>query len=305
MRAIALFLAALSALAQEPPLFKSSVALVHLDAEVTAPDGRILTGFTKPDFRVFDEGKEQPIVHFSAGEDPLDLILLFDISGSMRPKVQEVAAAAKEGVQELRQGDRVSVMVFNSRSTVLSPFTEDLEAVQRTIQQDVLNTRFGGATFIQSAAQAAAVRFRSESRTERRRAVLVITDNYGQRTRNEMTVVREYWEADALLTGLIVRSAAIQTLNTVAVIMNPARLALQVGVKGIAEKTGGDFIRGEDAGASFQEAMRRIRTRYSLYYPLPDVKPGARRTIRVELTPAAAKLHPKSRVRARTGYIAK
>jgi VWFA-related protein len=305
MRAIALFLAALSALAQEPPVFKSSVALVHLDAEVTAPDGRILTGFTQQDFRVFDEGKEQPIVHFSAGEDPLDLILLFDVSGSMRPKVQEVAAAAREGVQELRQGDRVSVMVFNSRTTILSPFTEDLQAVQRTIQQEVLNTNFGGATFIQSAAQAAAVRFRSESRTERRRAVLVITDNYGQRTRNEMTVVREYWEADALLTGLIVRSAAIQTLNTVAVIMNPARLALQVGVKGIAEKTGGDFIREDDAGASFQEAMRRIRTRYSLYYPLPEVKPGARRTIRVELTAAAAKLHPKSRVRARTGYIAK
>ena len=32
----------------------------------------------------------------------------------MRPKVQEVAAAAREGVQELRPGDRVSVMVFNT-----------------------------------------------------------------------------------------------------------------------------------------------------------------------------------------------
>ena len=307
MRAIPiLLLAAVSALAQEPPTFQTSVALVHVDAEVTAADGRILAGFTKDDFRVFDDGKEQPIIHFSAGEDPLDLILLFDISGSMRPKVQEVAAAAREGVQELRPGDRVSVMVFNSRSRVVSPFTEDLEAVQRTIQQDVLSIRFGGATFIQSAAQAAARRLRSESRTERRRAVLVITDNYGQRTRNEMTVVREYWEADALLTGLIVRSAAVQTLNTVGMIMNPARLALQVGVKGIAEKTGGDFIRADDAGASFQEAMRRIRTRYSLYYAASRRQARQlRRSIRVELTQAAAKLHPKSRVRARTGYIPK
>ena len=86
-------------------------------------------------------------------------------------------------------------------------------------------------------------------------------------------------------------------------IMNPARLALQVGVKGIAEKTGGDFIRADDASASFQEAMRRIRTRYSLYYALPEGKPGTPHGIRVELTQAAAKLHPKSRVRARTGYI--
>ena len=297
MRAIPVLLLA-SAFAQEPPLFRAKVALVRVDAEVTTPDGRILTGFAKDDFRVFDDRKEQPIVHFSAGDEPLDLIILFDVSGSMRPKVQEVAAAAREGVQELRTGDRVSVMVFNSRSTVISAFTEDLEAVQRTIQQDVLNTRFGGATFIQSATQAAARRFMGESHTERRRAVLVITDNYGQRTRNEMTVVRDYWEADALLTALVVRSAAVETLNTVGIIMNPARLALQVGVKGIAERTGGDFIRADNAGTSFQEAMRRIRTRYSLYYPLPDAKPGSHRSIRVEL-----KRDSKSRVRARTGYI--
>ena len=29
--------------------------------------------------------------------------------------------------------------------------------------------------------------------------------------------------------------------------------------------------------------MRRIRTRYSIYYPLPESKPGAHRSIRVEL----------------------
>ena len=150
MRALAsLAFLASCAIAQEPPLFQTGVALVHVDAEVAAPDGRILTGFTRDDFRVFDNGKEQRVVHFSAGDEPLDLIILFDISGSMRPKVRDVAAAAREGVQELRPGDRVSVMVFNSRTSVVSSFTEDLEAVQRTIQQDVLNTRFGGAALME------------------------------------------------------------------------------------------------------------------------------------------------------------
>ena len=106
MRAIPiLLLAAVSVLAQEPPTFRTNVALVHVDAEVTAADGRILTGFTKDDFRVFDDRKEQPIIHFSGGEEPLDLILLFDISGSMRPEVQKVAAAARE---ESRSCDRAT-----------------------------------------------------------------------------------------------------------------------------------------------------------------------------------------------------
>src|SRR5215831_15855216 len=81
---IILGLAVWVAFSQESPTFRTGVALVQVDAEVTAADGRTLTGFHKEDFRVFDEGAEQPIVQFSWAEEPLDLILLFDISGSMR-----------------------------------------------------------------------------------------------------------------------------------------------------------------------------------------------------------------------------
>src|SRR5258708_7578946 len=135
---IALLLASALALAQDDVTFRSGVALVHIDAEVTSSDGSILTGLTKADFRVLDDRKEQTILHFSAEEEPLDLILLFDISGSMHAVVQGVATAAREGLRELRQGDRVSVMVFNTRARVIAPFTEDLDAVDRTIQNDVL-----------------------------------------------------------------------------------------------------------------------------------------------------------------------
>jgi VWFA-related protein len=294
---------AAAALAQEPAVFKTAVSLVHLDAEVTAPDGRVLDGFTRDDFRIFDEGKPQPITHFSAGEEALDLILLFDVSGSMKPKIQEVAAAARQGVEELRKGDRVSVVVFNTHTRVIAPFTEDLEAVQRSIQQDVLALPFGGGTFIQSAVSDSARTLMAQPRTARRRAVLVITDNMGQRTRRESTVVTELWEADALLTGLIVRSELVQTLHRINTSTHPYMLGLEAGVKGIAGKTGGDFIHAGDAGQAFQESMRRIRQRYSLYYAMPDAKPGVHRAIRVELTGDAARRYPKSKVRTRTGYV--
>ena len=303
MRLTALLLIAGGVYAQESAVFRADVSLVHVDAEVAAEDGRILTGFAKSDFRVFDEGREAPILQFSAGDEALDLILLFDVSGSMRPKVQEVAAAAREGVQELRPGDRVAVMVFNNQSRVLMRFTDDLAAVQRSIQEDVLGMSFGGGTFIQSAVSDAAKRLMRQPRNERRRAVLIITDDYGQRTRKESTVVRELWEADALLTGLIVRSKAVQTVRAISTIMHPYLMGLQVGVRGITEKTGGDFIQAGEPGAGFQEAMRRIRSRYSLYYAMPEGKPGSRRLLHVELSAEAAKRYPRAKVRARTGYM--
>jgi VWFA-related protein len=296
-------LAASLVCAQDPVTFHAGVSLVHVDAEVLGEDGRILTGFHKEDFRVFDERKEQPILQFAAEEQPLDLILLFDISGSMRGVVQEVANAAHQGLHELQSGDRVCVMVFNSGSREIAPFTEDLDAVDRTIQNDVLGLNFGGGTLIQAAVSDAAMRFRREPHTERRRAVLIITDNMGRRTRREASVVEEFWESDAILSGLIVRNPAYQAMRTVGIILGPQNLAMEAGMKGIAEKTGGDSLTANEPGSAFAEAMRRIRTRYSLYYALPEGKPGATRTIRVELTAAAAQRSPKSRVRARSGYV--
>jgi VWFA-related protein len=302
-RIVAILWAATLAYAQDPVTFRAGVSLVHVDAEVLGEDGRILTGFHKEDFRVFDERKEQPILQFAAEEQALDLILLFDISGSMRGVVQRVADAARQGLHELRPGDRVCVMVFNSSSREIAPFNEDLDAVDRTIQNDVLGLNFGGGTLIQAAVSDAAMRFRREPHTERRRAVLIITDNMGRRTRREASVVEEFWESDAILSGLIVRNPAYQAMRTVGIINSPLNLAMEAGMKGIAEKTGGDSLTANEPGTAFEEAMRRIRTRYSLYYALPEAKPGATRSIRVELTPAAAQRSPKSRVRARSGYV--
>ncbi len=300
MRVLALFALAAAAFAGDDVVFRSDVALVHVEAAVTAADGRILTGFGKDDFRVFDEGKEQSILHFSAEDEPLDLILLFDVSGSMSVVVEGVSHAAGEGLHELRQGDRVCVMVFNSRSRVLAPFTEDLDAVEWIIRERVLGGRFGGGTLIQEAVDDAALKLMKEKKTQRRRAVLIITDNMGMRTRREESVVHDFWEADAILSGLIVSNPKFQRVHPAGMILN---LAMGAGMKGIAQKSGGDAIQSDNAGTAFQESMHRIRSRYSLYYALPKGKAGSVRSVKVELAPDAAKQNPKSHVRARTGYV--
>jgi VWFA-related protein len=217
--------------------------------------------------------------------------------------VQQVASAAHEGVQELRPGDRVAIMTFNTKTRTVLPFTDDMELVQRSIREDILSLHFSGGTLIQNAVFDAAKRFLHEPRTERRRAVLIITDDMGQRTRRESTVVTELWEADALLTGLIVRGGTTYTVQRINRIAHPYLIPMQAGVRGIAEKTGGDFIQASDPAAGFPESMRRIRTRYSLYYPMPEGKPGTRHAVRVELAAACLAKHPNARVRARTGYL--
>lgn len=289
------------AAAQDAAVFKAGVSLVHVDAEVT--DGtRLLSGFQKDDFRVLDDGKPQPILYFSRDEMPLDLILLFDVSGSMRPKLEKLATSAHAALAQLRSGDRVAVMTFTTKTVVAGPFTDDMQAVERAINEKVLGKARGG-TFILKAVANAAAYFRQENRTDRRRAVLIVTDNHGQISGRKNAVVRELWEADALLSGLELRSAGENVLLGARWALSPQTAWIQMeSMTGVVEKTGGDLMKGRDPGSDFEEMIRRIRQRYTLVYAQPPGKPGEERKIKVELAEGARKVNPQARVRARDGY---
>jgi hypothetical protein len=142
-----------------------------------------------------------------------------------------------------------------------------------------------------------------EPRTERRRAVLILTDNYGQRSRRVSTVVHHLWEADAVLSGLIIRSSGETAVKTAMMVSSPLTILLQEGMTPVAEQTGGDTIKADDAGDALRDTMRRIRLRYSLYYAMPQGNPGEQRHVKVELSPEAMSRYPAARVRARKGYL--
>ena len=73
--------------ADEAVTFRSGVANVRIDAQVTQ-DNELVTGLTAEDFVVQDEGKPQTIVYFGRESEPLSLMLLLDVSGSMKQYIQ-------------------------------------------------------------------------------------------------------------------------------------------------------------------------------------------------------------------------
>jgi VWFA-related protein len=305
-RALALSLLVYSLLHGQPPdteAFRTGISLVHVDAEILDANHRVLTGMQKNDFLILDNGRPQSILSMASEEQPPDLILLFDISLSMRGVVQRIAGGAGQAFQQLRSGDRVCVMTFNSRSAVLFPFSDDLSAAQRAVKETLVKERFGGGTKIQNAVVDAGEQMKFQNRVGRRRAILIVTDDVGIRTRREESVVSELWAADASLNGVIVRDAKFTVQRRVTQVLSPETLLLQAGMQGIAEKTGGDVLHSSDGSAAFQEMMRRIRSRISLYYHMPDAKPGDTRRVQVELSSAARQRFPDATVHARRGYV--
>ena len=91
-------LSAPTAVAQEPDaadVIKVSTNLVVFDAQVIDKKSKRTIGdLTKDDFAITENGVKQEVSYFSRDELPLSIILLLDVSRSVRPIIHEIRDGA-------------------------------------------------------------------------------------------------------------------------------------------------------------------------------------------------------------------
>ena len=106
------FAAASGAAAQT---FRARLDLVQVTASVTDESGRLVTGLTKNDFQIWEDGIEQKVTQFTDQRVPVSLGVLLDASDSMRGQpVVDARAAVDRFVGELLwPEDEAFVATFN------------------------------------------------------------------------------------------------------------------------------------------------------------------------------------------------
>lgn len=146
--------------------------LVVFSATAVDDKGRPVTDLRREDFRIWDEGRAQQIVHFYGGKGlPARVLLLLDASGSMGDKrVASSREAAKQLLLALSPEDQVAVAGFDSRYWGVVAFTKDREVVRKGL--DTI-TPFG-STALHDALDKGAHDIATWG--EGRRAVVVLTD---------------------------------------------------------------------------------------------------------------------------------
>jgi VWFA-related protein len=282
--------------------FKTGVSDVRVDVQVT--DGnKLIQDLTKDDFAVSDEGQPQSIVSFSHGDEPVTLILLLDISGSMQKHIDEISMEARASLEHLRPGDRVAIMVFAKSTAVAQDFSDNLAETARNIGGAVESWDVGTSTLINSAVMDAAHYMEKHAGPGGRRAILILTDNLSMSYQlTDGQVIRELNKADtvfnAIITGRAIRPDPPQPGKPSNPDFTPAN------VYELAEQTGGEWVKAENAGNSFNEMIERIRSRYMLAYHEPAAHPGKFRHIIVTLGETAHKRYPAAELHSRSGYYA-
>jgi len=285
----------------EMPIFRTTVSLVKVDIQVLDGTGRNIPNIPEMDFAVFDENQPQQIAHFERESEPLDLLLLLDVSGSMRRSLEEVAATTRAALGQLHHGDRVGLMLFSRRTQIIQPFTDDFHDAQFKILDSIYKESLGAGTLINESVIAAAD-YVKQQRPKTRRAILIVTDNEGMHYKAlNKEVTRSILNADAVLNAIVVRQGPKPAPYKSNGFTNPD--LAPPDVYAMAAQTGGEALDGAGKVSEvFKHIVAGIRSRYFVQYAAPPADPGTFRHIRVELSPAARGRYPGAVVRAREGY---
>jgi Ca-activated chloride channel homolog len=129
--------------AQNTPL-PVDVKLVNVFVSVTDRNGAIVGGLTRDEFSLTEDGRAQQIAIFERQSDmPLNLTLAIDTSDSVAKDLTVEQRAARRFVDAvLRPHDQFSLLEFASAVWELTPFTNNLNKIERGIA----GLRGGGGT---------------------------------------------------------------------------------------------------------------------------------------------------------------
>ena len=265
---------------QDPPrpMFSARSDVVRLDIFVSAADRPVL-GLKAEDFRILDNGVPQQADFVSFDQLPLNVVLVFDVSGSIAGQRLEDLRAAGHGVlSQLRTDDRAALVSFSQTVSLGTDLTTDFKRVG-----SALNTSSsGGLTSLIDATFSGLVLGNADSG---RSVMFVFSD--GEDTSS--------W----LQPSSVVNAAKRANVTIFGVTVGKTRGSF---LRDLAPLTGGEVVEIQstrDLKATFIRLLGEYRQRYLVGYTPTGVSSSGWHEIKVTVA------RPSASVQTRAGYQAK
>lgn len=262
--------------AAQQPILRGGGAIVRVFVTVTDRDGRLATTLTQNDFEVRDEGKAQPITLFDNSPQPIRLIVMLDVSGSMDGALPLMRASSQQLFVRLRPEDLARVGVFGHEVTISPTFTRDprelMAALPQGIAEDAPTPLWRG---IDQAMKAFG------DTADARKVVVVLSDGrdsgpmFRQPYVSQAEVIDRARDNNVMVYGIGMRGRVMANLS------NPlGTLAADMpdpGLAKVAEESGGGYLEispKQDLGAAFAQVADELHSQYLLGFvpPKPDGK---------------------------------
>ena len=247
--------------AQQQPLIRVNVNLVHVVATVKNQAGQLVGSLKKEDFEITDNGVPQELKVFERQtEQPVSVALLIDTSGStgkdLKYETDSASRFLRALLSESSPNDAVALYSVNADVTMLRDFTHNYMSL---IQQFRFFHPEGATALFQSIDWAS----KALENREGRKIVVLVTD--GDDTYSRITALQ------ALQTAQLADAVIYPVV--VVPITNPA--GRMIGGENVliymAQGTGGRVFMptiGPELDKAFADIVSELRTQYMLgFYP--------------------------------------
>ncbi|MDQ2937203.1 MAG: VWA domain-containing protein [Acidobacteriota bacterium] len=296
---------------REPTLVKRSPAgqfvsalsaqLMRFNASVTDRNGRAIGGMKESDFSVFENGVERQVTKVVPTNEPFNLVLLLDVSGSVEERIDFIRKAARDFLRTASPQDRIAIISFRDDIQLISDFTTDRKMLSKKLDE----IDAGGATALYDALGYVLADPVKQLRGERT-AIVILSDGDDNKSFVPFPAILEaIIESGALIYPLYVPSGLIPEASVPRpeVTIDPLRTryltlttrAEQEGQK-LAQVSGGVYYpirRLEDLQRAYDDVVVQLRTAYTITYASNSIPSGNPRVrVRANREGASVRLSP-------------
>jgi Ca-activated chloride channel family protein len=277
---------------------------VLLPVTVRDASGQLVADLGRKDFRVFEDGREQPLSDLSLRQVPVDVALLVDASSSVAESFDDFRHAAEEFAGRISTDDRFCLVKFDDRVELLLDWSKSRLQLRRALGRLTTGvfTRFNDALMLSAREQF--------QQNERRRALVVLSDGIDSNrgAANAEAALRALLEAQVTVYCIanteIERSRKRAELDNLlagpdsTVRFNQLRIgdlreslrvldASERNLEALTRSTGGRLYKPQSFDALdrvYSEIADELRHQYALYYtPTAPARDGRFRRVRVEV----------------------
>lgn len=180
------------ALAQDQPpttnqpsrLLKAELSVVTVTATVTDENGRAARSLGNDDLEVYEDGVRQNVSFVHSDDSvPVSIGVLFDTSGSMVDKIDDVQDAVVHFADTINRDDDIFLMRFSSDAVIVLNSTSDREQFKRAVR----GLEPGGSTALYDAVIDGLDRLQTSK--QKKKALLLITDGRDTASRSSLKEV--------------------------------------------------------------------------------------------------------------------
>jgi Ca-activated chloride channel family protein len=287
----------------QAPVFRSTSDVVPLFVTVVDKSGHLVTDLGQDDFRVLDNGKPQPLTVFASSPQPIRLIILIDVSGSMAGNGPLLGRAFSGLVNRLGPDDRARVGIFGREIAISPTFTRDAQALAAWLPRTL---PANAPTPLWSAVQQAIGEF-TAVKEEGRRVVLVMSDSKDSgplrfgKILSPLDIIDLADREDVMVYGIGVRSSlgpAMAAPGNLGAMM--ASTLPDPGLGKVADDTGGGYFEllpRDDLAETCARVIDELHQQYLLGFA-PPARDG--KTHKIEIRFARSGL----KARVRKAYVA-